>query len=76
LERALALFQPGRDDDLAFRFAADSGVSSMAYLAIASWPLGEVDRSVSLIDRSMRGWHAYHILARAAGEQRRPLCSN
>ncbi len=45
------MFQPGRDDDLAFRFATDSGVSSMAYLAIASWPLGEVDRSVSLIER-------------------------
>ena len=51
LERALALFQPGRDDDLAFRFGTDAGVSTMAYLAIASWPLGEVDRSVSLIDR-------------------------
>ena len=26
LERALALFQPGRDDDLAFRFGSDPGV--------------------------------------------------
>jgi predicted ATPase len=51
LERALALFQPGRDDDLAFRFGNDAGVSTMAYLAIASWALGAVDRSVSLIDR-------------------------
>ena len=51
LERALALFQPGRDDDLAFRFGPDSGVAAMAYLAFASWPLGEVDRSVSLVDR-------------------------
>jgi class 3 adenylate cyclase/predicted ATPase len=51
LERALALFQPGRDDDLAFRFGVDPGVAAMVYLAIASWPLGEVDRSVSLIDR-------------------------
>ena len=25
LERALALFQPGRDDDLAFRFGRDAG---------------------------------------------------
>ena len=46
-----ALFQPGRDDDLAFRFGADPGVTAMAYLAIASWPLGEVDRAISLIDR-------------------------
>ena len=51
LERALALFQPGRDDDLAFRFGWDPGVAAMAYLAIASWPLGEVDRAISLIDR-------------------------
>ncbi len=50
-ERALALFQPGRDDDLAFRFGQDPGVGAMAYLAIASWPLGEVDRAISLIDR-------------------------
>ena len=50
-ERALALFQPGRDDDLAFRFGHDPGVAAMAYLAIASWPLGDVDRAISLIDR-------------------------
>ena len=50
-ERALALFQPGRDDDLAFRFGTDAGVSTMAYLAFASWPLGDVDRAISLIDR-------------------------
>ena len=41
LERALTLFQPGRDDDLAFRFGQDAGVAAMCYLAIASWPLGK-----------------------------------
>ena len=51
LERALVLFQPGRYDDLAFRFGPDPGVAAMAYLAIASWPLGDVDRAISLIDR-------------------------
>jgi len=51
LERALALFQPGRDDDLAFRFGWDPGVGAMAYLATTLWPLSEVDRAVSLIDR-------------------------
>ena len=50
-ERALALFQPGRDDDLAFRFGLEPGVAAMVYLAFASWPLGEVDRATSLIDR-------------------------
>jgi tetratricopeptide (TPR) repeat protein len=50
LERALTLFQPGRDDDLAFRFGQDAGVAAMCYLAIATWPLGNVRRAVSLID--------------------------
>jgi len=50
LERALALFQPGRDDGLAFRFGQDAGVAAMCYLAIASWPLGNLARAVSLID--------------------------
>ena len=45
------LFRPGRDDDLAFRFGLDAGVAAMVYLAIASWPLGEVDRAISLIER-------------------------
>jgi predicted ATPase len=51
LERALALFQPGRDDDLAFRFGLDPGAAAMGFLATALWPLGEVDRAFSLIDR-------------------------
>ena len=51
LERALVLFEPGRDDDLAFRFGHDAGVAAMGFLAFALWPLGEVDRAVSLIDR-------------------------
>jgi predicted ATPase len=50
-ERALALFQPGRDDDLAFRFGQDPGVVAMTLLAMVSWPLGEVGRAISLIDR-------------------------
>ena len=51
LEQALALFQPDRDDDLAFRFGLDPGVAAMVNLAFAFWPLGEVDRAISLIDR-------------------------
>ena len=45
------MFQPGRDDDMAFRFGQDPGVVAMTFLAFASWPLGEVDRAISLIDR-------------------------
>ena len=49
LERALALVQPGRDDDLAFRFGLDPGVAAMVSLAVALWPLGEIDRAISLV---------------------------
>ena len=52
-ERALALFQPRRDDDLAFRFGIDPGVAARAYLAAALWPLGEIDRAISLNDRML-----------------------
>ena len=51
LQRALILFESGRDDDLAFRFGLDPGVAAMGWLAIASWPLGNVDRAISLIDQ-------------------------
>ena len=50
LERALALFQPGRDDDLAFRFGLDVGATVLLCSAIALWPLGEVERAMSLAE--------------------------
>ena len=53
LERAVDLFQPGRDDDLAFRFGLDEGVAAMACLALALWPLGEIESAVSLIARML-----------------------
>ena len=53
LERALALFRPGRDDDMAFRFGQDPGVSAMGYLALVLWPLGEIDRAASLNSRML-----------------------
>ncbi len=69
LERALALFQPGRDDDLAFRFGQDAGVSAMVYLAYASWALGDVDRAVSLIERAKeRIANVTHIVTHANGK--------
>jgi predicted ATPase len=49
LERALALFQPGRDDDLAFRFGVDHGVVATLYLALTLWPLGDIGRALSLV---------------------------
>src|SRR5262249_19667378 len=69
LERALALFQPGRYDDLAFRFGIDAGVAAMVSLAFALWPLGEVGRAVSLIERAqMRSARVSHIGTRAYGK--------
>ena len=53
LERALAMFQPGRDDDLAFRFGQDQGVSAMAYLALVLWPLSEIDRAASFMSQTL-----------------------
>ena len=51
LERALGSFLAGRDDGLAFRFGLDPSVAAMVNLAAVSWPLGEVDSAISLIER-------------------------
>ena len=77
LERALALFQPGRDDDLAFRFGQDAGVAAMVYLAIASWPLGDVERAVSLVRRAEeRIASVAHIGTHRVCEMDTRRCSN
>jgi tetratricopeptide (TPR) repeat protein len=52
LERALAIFELKRDDDLAFRFGHDAGVAAMICLAFALWPLGNVTRAISLVARA------------------------
>ena len=41
-ERARARFQPGRDDDLTYRFGMDPAVTAMAYLAFVLWSLGAI----------------------------------
>src|SRR5208283_1541100 len=50
LEHALAIFDPQRDRDLAYRFGHDVGVAEMAYLAMVRWSLGEVDRARRLAE--------------------------
>ena len=50
LEQAVTIFDPERDRDLAFRFGQDVGVSATVYLAIALWPLGQVDRAREIAD--------------------------
>ena len=69
LERALALFQPGRDDDLAFRFGHDAGVGAMLYLAITLWPLGDVTRSIALVESARERLDSItHVGTRAQGK--------
>ena len=50
LERALAMFDPERDRDLAFRFGQDVNVTATAFLAWVLWPLGEIDHARRLAD--------------------------
>ena len=70
IERALALFQPGRDDDLAFRFGHDAGVGGNVYLALTLWPLGDIGRAISLVrDAEARSASLAHIGTRAYGKR-------
>ena len=54
LEQALANYLPERDGDTQRRFNRDTEVTSAAYLALAEWHLGEVERARLLIERSVR----------------------
>ena len=76
LERAFALFQPGRDDDFAFSFGVDPGVAVMANLALVLWPLGEVDRAISFIGACRRGSRESPILTHSRLEDCTRPCSN
>jgi predicted ATPase len=53
LERALAVFDPQRHGDEAFRFAQDIGVTITAYLALVLWVLGEVERARTIAEQTM-----------------------
>jgi predicted ATPase len=70
LEQALSLSQAARDDDLAFRFGfLDSSVGAMALLAMALWPLGDIERAVSLVrDADARNAALAHAGTRAYGK--------
>ena len=69
LEHAVALFQPGRDDDLAFRFGHDAGVGAMLYLAITLWPLGDVTRSIAFVESARERLESItHVGTRAQGK--------
>jgi class 3 adenylate cyclase/predicted ATPase len=75
LERALALFQPGRDDDLVFRFGQDAGAVAMLNLALVLWPLGDIGRAVSLVcGAEARIAGLAHITTRGQGKLHAALC--
>jgi class 3 adenylate cyclase/predicted ATPase/ABC-type transport system involved in cytochrome c biogenesis ATPase subunit len=52
-EQALAIYDPKRDAPLVHRFAQDIGVTAMVFLALASWPLGEVERARQVADKAV-----------------------
>jgi predicted ATPase len=54
LERVLADFAPDRDAEARLRFGMDTRIVGMAYLALASWHLGEVERCRLLIEEAVR----------------------
>jgi len=69
LERALASFDPARDNDLAYRFGQDVGVSFMNYLAFALWPLGEIERARQLEEAAvLRARGTGHVATLAYAE--------
>jgi predicted ATPase len=53
LERAVALYRPERDRELAHRFAQDVGVAARAYLSLVLWGLGESDRARAVMSAAM-----------------------
>jgi tetratricopeptide (TPR) repeat protein len=68
-ECALALFAPGRDDDLAFRFGHDPGVAATLFLALTIWPLGDVTGAIALVERAQKRMeHISHASSRANGK--------
>jgi predicted ATPase len=63
------LFQAGRDDDLAFHFGLDVGVTALANLAITVWALGDVEQATSFMRRMhARAGSLAHVNTRAFGK--------
>ena len=54
LERALEEYVPARDTQARFRFGHDPGEAAAAYLALAAWHLGEVERARRLAEQAVQ----------------------
>jgi predicted ATPase len=62
LNRALSVYDPLRDQEVKFRFGADTGAAATAYLALVSWLLGEIPRARQLIEEAIaRSAQANHV---------------
>jgi hypothetical protein len=53
IEKAIALYRPERDRDLAHRFAQDIGVAAKIYLSLVLWTLGEPDRARGVMNEAL-----------------------
>jgi class 3 adenylate cyclase/predicted ATPase len=61
-EQVLTIYDRDRDRELAFKFALDYGISAMAFLALALWPLGEVDRARRIVEDAVaQALHMGHV---------------
>jgi tetratricopeptide (TPR) repeat protein len=62
LDRALKVYDPQRDQEVKFRFGADTGAATTAYLALVSWLIGEIPQARELIDKAVaRSAQANHV---------------
>jgi class 3 adenylate cyclase/predicted ATPase/DNA-binding transcriptional ArsR family regulator len=53
LAEVLRTYDPERDRDARFRFGVDTGAGAAAYLALASWALGGVERARALSEEAL-----------------------
>jgi predicted ATPase len=53
IEKAMALYRPERDRDLAHRFARDIGVAAKINLSLLLWTLGEPDRGRGVMSEAL-----------------------
>ena len=53
LVQSLNIYDPERDREAKFRFGQDPAAAARVYLAIAKWPLGEVEPARALIEEAV-----------------------
>jgi predicted ATPase len=68
LAEALRTYDPERDRDAKFRFGADTGAAAAAFLTLASWAMGDVERAPALGEEALaRADQTAHAPTRAHG---------